>query len=157
MYLKTICSILCENIFLKCLIIWTKYEHWMRWVAYKNLACQLLLFFFLQYCCTCFIKSLLIVMYDMYDNNYGRCNKIKSVDLSLVAPLPNGVGRVMLRAAPPVYSRTRRCQIMRVTGGVYVNRSERLATPHVKFILRVWSRNERGAGFCCFCSRNETF
>ena len=29
-----------------------------------------------------------------------------------------------VRAAPPVYSRMRRCQIMRVTGCVYVNRSE---------------------------------
>ena len=46
-----------------------------------------------------------------------------------------------------VYSRTRRCQIMRVTVDVYVNRSGRLSTPHVKFLLRVWSRNERGTGF----------
>ena len=46
--------------------------------------------------------------------------EISNINPSLVAP-PNVDGHV-LRAAPPVYSRTRRCQIMRVTGGLYVIR-----------------------------------
>ena len=38
---------------------------------------------------------------------------------------PKNVRRA-LRAVPPVYSRTWRCQILRVNGGVYMNRSGRI-------------------------------